>query len=63
MTMTPHPKRERKKTQTGSNFYSFELSDGNVLMRCAKAPRHSLVWHMCRLSGLRFERNRERIQD
>jgi len=29
----------------------------------AKKPKHSLVWHMQRLRGLKIERNRELVRE
>ncbi len=59
----PQPVRERHKLQAGDDLYLFELSNGDIVLRRAKPPTRSLVWHLRRLQGLKLRRNRERVRE
>jgi len=59
----PRQIRERHKLRAGDDLLLFELSNGDILIRRAKKPRHSLVWHLRRLQGLDLKRNRETVRE
>jgi AbrB family looped-hinge helix DNA binding protein len=59
----PQPVRERQKLRAGDDLYLFELSNGDIILRRAKLPAHSLAWHLRRLQGLKLKRNRERVRE
>ena len=59
----PRPVRERQKIRPGDDFLLFELSNGDILLRRARAPRKSLVWHLRRLQGLQIHRNKESLRE
>jgi AbrB family looped-hinge helix DNA binding protein len=59
----PQPVRERHKLRAGDDLYLFELSNGDILLRRAKRPTRSLVWHLRRLRGLKLERSRELVRE
>jgi AbrB family looped-hinge helix DNA binding protein len=59
----PQPVRERHKLRAGDDLYLFELSNGDIVLRRAKPPTKSLIWHLRRLHGLKLERNRERMRE
>jgi AbrB family looped-hinge helix DNA binding protein len=59
----PRPVRERHKIRAGDDFLLFELSNGDILLRHARAPKKSLAWHLRRLQGLAIERNREGVRE
>jgi AbrB family looped-hinge helix DNA binding protein len=58
----PQPVRERHKLRAGDDLYLFELSNGDILLRRARPPKHSLVWHLRQLQGLELKRNRETVR-
>jgi AbrB family looped-hinge helix DNA binding protein len=59
----PGPVRERQKIRAGDDFLLFELSNGDIVLRRARAPKKSLVWHLRRLKGLPFARKDESIRE
>jgi AbrB family looped-hinge helix DNA binding protein len=59
----PQPVRERHKMRAGDDFFLFELSNGDIVLRRARAPKKSLVWHLRRLRGLRIPRRREFLRE
>jgi AbrB family looped-hinge helix DNA binding protein len=50
--LIPHAVRERHGIRSGDEFLLFELSHGDILLRRARMPKKSLVWHMRRLRGM-----------
>ena len=59
----PQPVRERHKLKAGDDLLLFELSNGDIVLRRARAPKKSLVWHLRRLHGLRIPRRREFLRE
>jgi AbrB family looped-hinge helix DNA binding protein len=59
----PGPVRERQKIRAGDDFLLFELSNGDIVLRRARAPKKSLVWHLRRLQGLPFARKDETVRE
>jgi len=59
----PRPVRERQKINAGDDFLLFELSNGDILLRRARVPKKSLVWHLRRLRGLQIEHSRETMRE
>jgi AbrB family looped-hinge helix DNA binding protein len=59
----PRPVRIRHKIRPGDDFLLFELSNGDILLRRARRPKKSLVWHLRRLQGLQIHRNREPLRE
>jgi AbrB family looped-hinge helix DNA binding protein len=59
----PQPVRERHKLRAGDDLLLFELSNGDIVLRRARAPKKSLVWHLRRLHGLRLERKHESVRE
>ena len=61
--MIPRVVRERQKIREGDSFFLFELSNGDILLRRARAPKKSLVWHLKNLQGLALKRSRETVRE
>ena len=61
--MIPRVVRERQKIREGDGFFLFELSNGDILLRRARAPKKSLVWHLKNLQGLALKRSRETVRE
>ena len=59
----PRVVRERQKIRDGDGFFLFELSNGDILLRRARAPKKSLVWHLKNLQGLALKRSRETVRE
>ena len=59
----PRPVRERQRISPGDDFLLFELSNGDLLLRRARVPKKSLIWHLRQLRGLRIERNKESVRE
>jgi AbrB family looped-hinge helix DNA binding protein len=59
----PGPVRERQKIRAGDDFFLFELSNGDIVLRRARAPKKSLVWHLRRLRGLPFAQKNEPVRE
>ena len=59
----PRPVRERQQLRAGDDLLLFELSNGDILLRRARHPKHSLVWHLRRMRGLDLQRNREKLRE
>ncbi|HEX7470357.1 MAG TPA: AbrB/MazE/SpoVT family DNA-binding domain-containing protein [Verrucomicrobiae bacterium] len=59
----PRPVRERHKLSAGDDLVLLELSNGDILLRHARKPKHSLAWHLRRLHGLDLKRNREHVRE
>jgi AbrB family looped-hinge helix DNA binding protein len=59
----PLPIRERQHIHAGDDFLLFELSNGDILLRRARRPKKSLVWHLRQMRGLRIERNPEIVRE
>ena len=59
----PRPVRERRKFRAGDDFLLFELSNGDIVLRHARAPKKSLAWHLRRLHGLPLERKPEGVRE
>ena len=59
----PQPVRERHKLRAGDDLLLFELSNGDIVLRRARAPKKSLVWHLRRLHGLRLEQKPESVRE
>jgi AbrB family looped-hinge helix DNA binding protein len=59
----PGPIRARQKIRAGDDFLLFELSNGDIVLRRARAPKKSLAWHLRRLQGLPFARNNEPVRE
>ena len=59
----PQPIRERHQLRAGDDLLLFELSNGDLVLRRARAPKKSLVWHLRRLHGLRLERKHEPVRE
>jgi AbrB family looped-hinge helix DNA binding protein len=59
----PQPVRERHKLRSGDDLILFELSNGDIVLRRARAPKKSLVWHLRRLRGLPIARKQETIRE
>ena len=59
----PQPVRERHKLKAGDELQLFELSNGDIVLRRARAPKKSLVWHLRRLHGLDLERKPEPVRE
>jgi AbrB family looped-hinge helix DNA binding protein len=59
----PRPVRERHKLRAGDDLILFELSNGDILLRRVRQPKHSLAWHLRRMQGLDLQRNREKIPE
>jgi AbrB family looped-hinge helix DNA binding protein len=59
----PLPVRERHKLRAGDDLILLELSNGDILLRHARKPKHSLVWHLRRLHGLEIKRSREPVRE
>ena len=47
----PQPVRDRHHLKAGDDLLLFELSNGDIVLRRARAPKKSLVWHLRRLRG------------
>ena len=54
----PLPVRERQKLRAGDEFVLAEQSNGDIVLRRVRQPKHSLVWHLRRLRGLGLKRIR-----
>jgi AbrB family looped-hinge helix DNA binding protein len=52
----PQAVRERHQLQPGDNLLLIELSNGDIILRRARPPKKSLVWHLRRLHGLKLQR-------
>jgi len=59
----PQPVRERHQLRPGDDLILFELSNGDIVLRHARVPKRSLVWHLRRLQGLGLKRSRERVRE
>ena len=59
----PRLVRERHKLRTGDDLLLLELSNGDILLRHARKPKHSLVWHLRQLHGLNLERSRAPVRE
>jgi AbrB family looped-hinge helix DNA binding protein len=59
----PQPVRKRHKLRAGDDFYLFELSNGDIVLRRARPPTRSLAWHLRRLQGLTLKRSREHVRE
>lgn len=59
----PQPVRERHKLRAGDDLLLFELANGDIVLRRARAPKKSLAWHLRRLHGLRLERKPASIRE
>lgn len=59
----PQPLRERHKLRAGDDLILFELSNGDIVLRRARAPKRSFAWHLRRLQGLVLKRSRERVRE
>jgi AbrB family looped-hinge helix DNA binding protein len=59
----PLPVRQRQKLRAGDDLFLFELSNGDIILRRARAPKKSLAWHLRRLRGLRIPRRREFLRE
>jgi AbrB family looped-hinge helix DNA binding protein len=59
----PQPVRERHKLRPGDDLILFELSNGDIVLRQARAPKRSLAWHLRRLQGLSLKRSHERVRE
>ena len=61
--LIPQSVRKRHKICAGAVFLLFEMSNGDILLRRARTPKKSLVWHMRRLQGVKIGHNREMIRE
>lgn len=59
----PRLVRERQKLRAGDDLFLFELSNGDIVLRRARKPKKSLVWHLRRLRGLQIPRRREFLRE
>jgi AbrB family looped-hinge helix DNA binding protein len=59
----PRPVRQRQRIRPGDDFLLFELSNGDILLRHVRRPKKTLVWHLRRLQGIEWERNREKVRE
>jgi AbrB family looped-hinge helix DNA binding protein len=59
----PRPVRERHQLRAGDDLLLFELSNGDIVLRHARTPKHSLAWHLRQLQGLDVKRSRERVRE
>lgn len=59
----PRSVRERHQLRAGDDLLLFELSNGDILLRRTRKPKHSLAWHLRCLQGLEIERNRELVRE
>jgi AbrB family looped-hinge helix DNA binding protein len=59
----PQSVRERHQLRAGDDLLLFELSNGDLVLRRARAPKKSLAWHLRRLHGLRLERQAEPVRE
>lgn len=59
----PLPVRQRHKLHAGDDLLLFELSNGDIVLRHARRPKHSLAWHLRRLQGLELKRSREKVRE
>ena len=59
----PLPVRQRHKLNAGDDLLLFELSNGDIVLRHARQPKHSLAWHLRQLRGLDLKRSRETIRE
>ena len=59
----PGPVRERQEIKAGDDFFLFELSNGDILLRRALTPKKSLAWHLRRLQGLELRRAPETVRE
>lgn len=55
--------RERHRLRAGDDLLLFELSNGDIVLRRAHRPKHSLAWHLRHLQGLNLKRRHERIRE
>jgi len=59
----PRPIRERQEIRAGDDFFLFELSNGDILLRRSRPPKKSLAWHLRRLQGIEMERRHEPVRE
>lgn len=59
----PQPIRERHQLRAGDDLLLFELSNGDIVLRRARPPKKSLVWHLRRLHGLKLHRKSESVRE
>jgi AbrB family looped-hinge helix DNA binding protein len=59
----PQPVRERHKLRAGDDLLLFELSNGDIVLRRARTPKKSLVWHLRQLQGLKLDRQLEPVRE
>jgi len=59
----PRRVRQRQRIRPGDDFFLFELSNGDILLRHVRPPKKSLVWHLRRLQGLTLERKDEKVRE
>ncbi len=59
----PQPVRERHKLRAGDDLLLFELANGDIVLRRARAPKKSLAWHLRRLHGLKLPRPHEPVRE
>ncbi|MDR3459462.1 MAG: AbrB/MazE/SpoVT family DNA-binding domain-containing protein [Verrucomicrobiae bacterium] len=59
----PQPVRERHQLRAGDDLLLFELSNGDIVLRRARAPKKSLAWHLRRLQGLKLDRQPEPVRE
>ncbi len=59
----PQPVRERHKLRAGDDLLLFELSNGDIVLRHARKPKKSLVWHLRQLRGLKIPRPQETVRE
>lgn len=55
--------RERHHIRPGDDFLLFELSNGDILLRRARAPKRSLIWHLRRMQGLKIARRTDPVRE
>ncbi|MFM2295283.1 MAG: Antidote-toxin recognition MazE, bacterial antitoxin [Verrucomicrobiota bacterium] len=59
----PRPVRERHQLRAGDDLLLLELSNGDILLRHTRKPKHSLVWHLRQLHGLKLERSHHPVRE
>jgi len=59
--LIPKAVRQKEKLEAGDDFIVLTTINGDILLRRARRPRKSIVAHMRRLTGLKIERNAERL--
>ena len=59
----PQPVRERHQLRAGDDLLLFELANGDIVLRRARAPKKSLVWHLRQLHGLDLARKHEPVRE